>query len=266
MKEIFLKSYEQDETIDVLKELSFLRTFKKENEFLDFYGCVYNKQERIVYLIMEMMKKNLGHSEIVDFYQKPDKFRFEKYVDLFEIIKKLNENHLIHLDIKPENIMINGNFSDDFYSLKLIDYGLGEEEGEIKSAGTPQYSHPQIINGFPTVFNTFDVFSMALVVAKLEVQRLYPRTKIFARKSCYGDKRFKKSCLGEVKNNIWRGMMPIEEGIKKRSIPYDKNKIINLIDCKKLTCILLNCLNFNPHDIPSANQVIKAIEKIINLL
>ena len=63
-------------------------------------------------------------------------------------IKYLHENHILHRDIKLNNILI-----DEFGHFKLSDFGISTKLGEDKlaetSVGTPYYLSPEIITNIP---------------------------------------------------------------------------------------------------------------------
>uniref|UniRef100_A0A5K3EN24 non-specific serine/threonine protein kinase n=1 Tax=Mesocestoides corti TaxID=53468 RepID=A0A5K3EN24_MESCO len=79
-----------------------------------------------------------------------------KYVrQLLSGLQHMHENHIVHLDIKPENIMCETSRSTD---IKLVDFGLSTKlnpQDEVRvSTATPEFSAPEIADHNPVGFYT----------------------------------------------------------------------------------------------------------------
>lgn len=72
-----------------------------------------------------------------------------------EGLQHMHENNIVHLDLKPENIMFTTKKSND---VKLIDFGLAAKVNPrdiIKiSTGTPEFAAPEIVDQEPIGFYT----------------------------------------------------------------------------------------------------------------
>lgn len=87
-----------------------------------------------------------------------------KYIrQVCEGVKHMHEKNILHLDLKPENIMcVDTNGSD----VKLIDFGLarkftGRESIKLMS-GTPEFVAPEVIN-FDEISYTTDMWSVGVI-------------------------------------------------------------------------------------------------------
>ena len=70
-------------------------------------------------------------------------------------VQHMHENNIVHLDIKPENIMFEKKTSQ---SLKLVDFGLAckmnPDEIVKVSATTPEFAAPEIVEHDSVGFST----------------------------------------------------------------------------------------------------------------
>jgi serine/threonine protein kinase len=81
----------------------------------------------------------------------------------------MHNNNIVHLDIKPQNILLG-----DDYSLRLTDFGLSEpkqgEDGKgyfYKRRGTPSFMAPEILMGLPFTGVRADLFALGVVLFNL---------------------------------------------------------------------------------------------------
>ena len=117
-----------------------------------------------LYIIMEYCEGDL--SEIL--IKKPIKYDIVKYYfkQIISALKFLNENKIIHRDIKPKNIL----FTEDKKILKLSDFGFAKQINGLKKSntmcGSPLYMAPEIFakNGYT---ESVDMWSLGLILFEM---------------------------------------------------------------------------------------------------
>jgi eukaryotic-like serine/threonine-protein kinase len=88
---------------------------------------------------------------------------------LVKAIRGFHRRHFVHLDLKPDNIMI-----DDNGTLKIIDFGSATPIGgadrrgveAAQGAGTINYSAPEVLRGEPAN-NQADIYSLGVIVYEM---------------------------------------------------------------------------------------------------
>ena len=81
--------------------------------------------------------------------------RLEIIFKLLKEVKRAQESHVAHRDLKPTNIMLDAN-----KELVLVDFGIGRELESLKgSCGTPGFNAPEQFSG-DYQYITVDMFSL----------------------------------------------------------------------------------------------------------
>ncbi|CAD6936142.1 unnamed protein product [Tilletia controversa] len=84
---------------------------------------------------------------------------------LLEGLAYLHEQKYVHLDIKPENILLNAD-----HRLRITDFGLARRAGPAggqRSVVTMSYRPPEVFFRTPTFTSAVDVFSAGVVLAEM---------------------------------------------------------------------------------------------------
>jgi len=154
----------------VRQEANFLKELSEGKRVVDIHDY-YEKGEHSL-LVLEY----LGHGHL---FQKvaPNSYNLNEEVCMKfvrEIIKALNfvhERGIIHLDLKPQNIMMKGGDMDE-YRIKLIDFGLAKYldktgHAKVSFCGTVGFMAPEIARcqtkGSDYASAASDMFSLGVV-------------------------------------------------------------------------------------------------------
>ena len=148
--------------VDILSNMDHPNIVKYFGIFEDDY---------FIHIVMEYLKGQ-DLSKIISLKNYTDFNENQMGQIIHQLLKALSFIHsknIIHRDIKPENIL----FSDkrNIFSLKLIDFGLATfQEQEKKTAGTPMYMSPEMVDGNGTYVS--DIWSVGVVVYQMVTGKL----------------------------------------------------------------------------------------------
>ena len=172
---------------------------------------------------------------------------------ILEGIEFINDNGIIHSDIKPENILIEYNNDDNFEinSIKIIDYGSAfyYENTSAISSNTPEYLCPEITNNNKkflkdlskdkNYINSIDIWSFGITLLELclccPIWMSYKSKITINGKSFYSLGYF--GCKGRDGNKIYQKQIELSKNlgkILKNSLLYllnkdDREKFTNLL-------------------------------------
>eukprot|EP01114_Cavostelium_apophysatum_P019250 TRINITY_DN6151_c0_g1_i2.p1 TRINITY_DN6151_c0_g1~~TRINITY_DN6151_c0_g1_i2.p1 ORF type:complete len:338 (+),score=59.81 TRINITY_DN6151_c0_g1_i2:167-1180(+) len=136
---------------------------------------VYETEENL-YLVMELISGGDLHTEVSDIGPFSEKKAHEIFKQLFDAIRYLHSVHIVHRDLKLENILVSRTNGEP--CLKLSDFGLSKIltpsniEFMRTRCGTPTYVAPEILLGEPYT-PSVDIWSMGVVLYVMVCQQ-YP--------------------------------------------------------------------------------------------
>ena len=125
-----------------------------------------NKTDDELVLLLEYKEGRTLDSYWKSLKRKERKQFLSQFIPQFlKLLESLHEKGIVHNDIRPGNILIDGEL------VHLIDFGMASKIGEAakrKILFSLQYASPELIlNQLQILDSTSDVFSFALVIAQL---------------------------------------------------------------------------------------------------
>lgn len=145
---------------DIKREVAILQEVAHEN-IAKLYEVYENSQDIIV--ILEF----ISGGELFHYLAAKEKVSEDEAViylkQILEGVQHMHSLDIIHLDLKPENLVLDGN---DYKRLKIIDFGLSRKlEASIECreiTGTPEFVAPEVINYDPLSTAT-DMWSIGVI-------------------------------------------------------------------------------------------------------
>ncbi|XP_077991390.1 testis-specific serine/threonine-protein kinase 2-like [Glandiceps talaboti] len=142
------------------RELEIIRIVKHKNivqvfEILELCGNIY--------ISMEIA----GHGDLLDYIKlrgamKEDLAR-QMFREIIDAIKYCHEKHIIHRDLKCENILLDGQ-----NHIKVTDFGFARQitQGELSKTfcGSAAYAAPEILQGIPYNGPSYDMWSIGVIL------------------------------------------------------------------------------------------------------
>lgn len=250
----------------IIEEVNILRDLDHPN-IVKYYETY--EDDVYIHLVMEYLQgddlfKLIALKKYEHFSEK-DAAEIITY--LFKALNFIHNKHIIHRDVKPENILFS--ISGDYQSLKLIDFGLSTSNNRNRqSVGSPFYMAPEIIDGFYT-YKT-DIWSVGVILFIMMTGKFpfegQKHHELFnkIKHENYNHKELKnKKCSEEVKDLIKKllvkdqeNRLSIEEALAH---PWFKNTMNTqattdrshtLLDTGKLDKDILDSIkNFSFHNI-----------------
>lgn len=131
------------------------------------------------HIVMEHMNlDSLGH--LID---NPDfvKFNWLTRIHLMQhitqAIQLMHKHHLIHRDIKGDNVLLQGESlkKQESITAKLADFGFGKRvDGKVECVGAPAWLAPEIMNSKPHTLKS-DIYSLSMLYLEIgKWQQPYP--------------------------------------------------------------------------------------------
>ena len=161
------------------KQTEIMKTLEnneKNDNTVKFYEYFNNQNEFTI--VMEKCDYDLNHYFIE---KRKDNFSLEEIKDLLiqlnNTFKLMDENKIIHGDLKLENILIKRENGKLIY--KLTDYGMNKEflklsENLLELNGAPEYLAPEILGG-ENDYTKSDLWSLGVIIYNL-LFREFPYT------------------------------------------------------------------------------------------
>ncbi len=170
IKSLKIDSRDTTAVAQLLNEASF--SFSIEG--LPFVKDLYKYEEEII-----LVKKYVSGEELGAFWKRIKKkerlaFIIQLLQNLNVLLLHLDQEEIYHLDLKPGNILIDGDVND--FSVNIIDFGLAIRKRSLpdrKILFPLGYAPPELIlNKLKIVDRRTDIFSLGVTLYKLYSQEL----------------------------------------------------------------------------------------------
>lgn len=172
-----IRSRESDQK-DFFKEIEFM-FYIRHPTVLEIYGYFFHKEGNkdvpfivTTYMENQSLEQIFSHETIHSDAWTPTK-RFINFIGIAYGIKHIHSLKIIHLDLKPGNILLDNNFYPkiaDFGNSILCNKINDKMYEELKNyKGTPIYAAPELSKDYEIRFDPFktDVFSFAMIAYQL---------------------------------------------------------------------------------------------------
>ena len=93
----------------------------------------------------------------------PEKIARTYFKQIIDTLAYLHKNNIAHRDIKPDNLLL-----DENYSIKVADFGFAEkflsDQKSLKIVGTPSYFSPEMHEKVPHCPQSADLFAAGIIL------------------------------------------------------------------------------------------------------
>ncbi|EDR24510.1 serine-threonine protein kinase, putative [Entamoeba dispar SAW760] len=150
---------------------------KLRNPFIANYMGSVTYIPQVSMIIQFFVLGSLGEylrKEKEDYVKLPYKLKVRMLFDTARGMQFLHENRIMHLDLKPDNLLVNSLYTDSACCIKITDFGTSRftkknnKNSEDKGLGTPIYAAPETYHDEYT--NAGDVYSYAISAWELFYQ------------------------------------------------------------------------------------------------
>lgn len=151
---------------------AFLQRFRKEGTALAKFrhpGIVpiYDIRERdgLIYYVMPLIRGETLRERLEQYRSMPPKETQRILIELCDCLAATHREGIVHRDIKPDNIILEGYFK----SALLMDFGIAKSIEDFTATvsgimvGTPTYMSPEQASGDETLDHRSDIYSVGVL-------------------------------------------------------------------------------------------------------
>lgn len=169
------KLVSKSDLIGAEREIEILEKLKGSQHVLNLYESSIDKSNMVVYTFMPLMEESLDDflqsrrsnristsDEIKDQGRLPEGETLEYFYQLMKGLKEIHAKKMIHRDLKPDNIFLDGS------KIFIGDFNLSiQAELATSMLGTPRYMCPLILTTSGGVGAYVDLWSAGLVLFRM---------------------------------------------------------------------------------------------------
>jgi uncharacterized Zn finger protein (UPF0148 family) len=158
--------------IALSREITMMRRVKHDN-VCEFLGCCYDKEEQRLSLFMELVTGGTMTSLVKRFKPLPPNVQRLWTKQLLVGLDFLHSNHIMHRDIKGENVLVDINSTTPLESaVKLADFGAAKRLTDAVSdgrtvVGTPYWMAPEVVRSDKGYSYSADVWSLGCTIVEM---------------------------------------------------------------------------------------------------
>ena len=169
-REVALKILLENETTNedltrrFLEEGKILASLRHPNVVM-VYSLGVDERLKFPFLVMEMVHGATLEDHLEDFRRNP-LLLFREMITILEAIHFCHQKKIVHLDLKPSNLMIDQNGQ-----IKIIDFGIAmpihNQKGSPFALGTAYYMAPEQFEFDRTFSPETDIYSLGIILWEL---------------------------------------------------------------------------------------------------
>lgn len=182
-----VKAYYEDLRENILGEIRVMESLKTGSNVvvIEDYKCVERTEGIgwIIYIRMELLESLNKYLEREKEFSQREVLKIGK--DISRALECCEQNHIIHRDIKPDNV-----FRNSYGNYKLGDFGIAKQLDVTKSVysqkGTSMYMAPEVAKG-EHYNKSVDLYSLGIMLYKLLNHGRYPFMPVYPELIKAGD-------------------------------------------------------------------------------
>ncbi|XP_060793267.1 serine/threonine-protein kinase 17B [Neoarius graeffei] len=151
---------------EVIHELAVLEVAKCNPRIINLHAAYENEHDIILLLEYAAGGEIFDHCVSDELLSEGQIIRLIRQI--LEGISLLHQSNIVHLDLKPQNILLTG--LSPLGDIKIVDFGLARRLGSMgelrEIVGTPEYVAPEILNYEPITTAT-DLWSVGVITYML---------------------------------------------------------------------------------------------------
>lgn len=167
LENVAIKEIDKNKSVKEARE-SEVRIMERIGRHPNLIGLrnVYESAD-ILYLVEDLAEGGELFDMIINSGELSEKEAARYFKESVEAIAHLHRKHIIHLDIKPENLLLRTTKEDDDLHIALADFGLAmddvDEHGVDLCVGTPAYWAPEMVKR-ERYNSSVDIWSLGCVL------------------------------------------------------------------------------------------------------